>query len=351
MDADAKQSAGGIAVHERIFKVGVSAVFDPKITPHARTFLRATSLARNFLPQLSGVEFVYQDDAASPAEAKVVANEFVKADVDVVIGHFSSDAALAAAPIYQDAKIPLLLPAATADAATERPGVYRLCPTDSALARFLVDAVLAENWNSIEVLSDESEHGKAIAQAVRREAHANGIALDRTHKTCATVFAGRLGASEAFLPQHFAMRPDTPLIFGDDVVSPRVAGYGALRAPVYAVGFPPPWSYPRATVISRQHELLFGNLPETYFLESYAAFEILSALVVSGASAGLSDFLEESSFETVFGPINFTHGNVEHLGHTLWVLEESGFTVSHNPRRISWVTDGPHRADSERNMK
>lgn len=330
-------------MRDRTLKIGISAILDPKVTPHARTFLRATSLARNFLPKLGEVEFVYCDDSASASTARVAAKEFVEANVDLVIGHFSSDAALAAAPIYQEAKIPLLLPAATADAATGGSGVYRLCPTDSALAKFLMRAVLAEGWDSIEVLSDESAHGKAIALAVRREAQANNVAIDRSRKICATIFAGRLAESEAYLPQHFTNRPHTPLIFGDDAVSPRMLGRKALPAPVYAVGFPPPWCYPRASVISRQHELLFGNLPETYFLESYAAFEILSALITNGVSAQISDFLEENSFETVLGPITFALGNAENLGHVLWVLEEAGFAVSHNPSRIPWIDEGlPH---------
>lgn len=333
-------------MRRRAFKVGISAILDPRVTPHARTFLRAIALARNFLPSLGEIEFLYRDDAASASTAEIVARGFVKAGVDVVIGHFSSDAALAATPIYEEAKLPVLLPASTVDAATKRSGVYRLCPTDSALAKFLVKAVLAEGWDSIEVLSDESVHGRAIADAVRQEAKANKVEIDTSRSVCATVFAGRLAESEAYLPLHFTARPNTPLILSDDAVSPRMLGRKALPAPVYAIGFPPPWCFPRASLISRRHELLFGNLPETYFLESYAAFEMLSALIANDVSMRLTDFLEQNSFQTVLGPIKFALGNAENLGHVVWVLEESGFAVSNNPSRIPWTAEGAGQGDA-----
>lgn len=101
-----------------MLKVGVSALFNPADTPR-QNFLRAMCVARNFIPALAQVQWHFLDDGANRVRAEQVAEQMVAADVDLVIGHFSSDAAVSAAPVYRQASIPLLTPAATIDCLTQ----------------------------------------------------------------------------------------------------------------------------------------------------------------------------------------------------------------------------------------
>jgi len=309
-----------------ILRVGITAVFDPQVTPHGRTFLRALATARNHLPELGRVQFVFGDDAAHPEVARAVAQRFVAEKLDLVIGHFSSDAALAVLDIYADAGIALLNPAATANAVTDGAGVYRVCPPDGALAECLLRLARDQGWRRLRLRADESAHGRAIATAVRSAAAGHGIEIAQDERVCAAVFAGRFAASAEHVAQHVETCPDLPLVLTDDAVTPQMPGRVGLRAPIYAVGFRPAESYPEAQRVCRQHALLFGTQPETYFLESYAAFQILAALVVTASMERVANRLDRGNFDTVLGRLRFVEGDAAGLGHAFWSLGEAGFS-------------------------
>ncbi|MCF5386568.1 amino acid ABC transporter substrate-binding protein, partial [Pseudomonas syringae] len=58
-------------------RVGVSALFDPDDTPHARTFLRALAVARNCMPGLERVQRRIIDDAANAVRGDDVARQMI----------------------------------------------------------------------------------------------------------------------------------------------------------------------------------------------------------------------------------------------------------------------------------
>ncbi|HSP23544.1 MAG TPA: hypothetical protein VLQ65_00070, partial [Saliniramus sp.] len=85
------------------------AFLDPARSVHTPTFVAAVEIARETIlgPDTTIALF---DDAADAATAQDVAHEIVAARASCVVGHFASAAAAAAAPVYRDAGIPLLLP-------------------------------------------------------------------------------------------------------------------------------------------------------------------------------------------------------------------------------------------------
>lgn len=90
------------------------------------------------LGSLPKMEIILLDDKAEPNVAACVAEAIVKDGIDVVIGHFSSDCARAAIPVYQAAGMPLLLPASTASGLTDGRTVFRLCADESRQAEAIV---------------------------------------------------------------------------------------------------------------------------------------------------------------------------------------------------------------------
>ncbi len=308
-------------------KVGVTAIFDPRITPHARTFLRALAWARNFEPGLAGIEFVFADDGADAQVAKSVANRFLRAGVDLVIGHFSSDAAVAAMEVYEKAGIPLLTPAATADAlVAEHPLAFRLCPADGRLADRLLELVKEKGWARLQLESDDSYHGRSVAAAVRDKGIGSSIQFTASSAQ-AVVFCGRLGASQRFVDERIGRREAAPIILTDDAVSPRFKLGEAEIAPVLAVGFRPPNHHRDAARVVRQYRLLFGSEPETYFLESCAAFQIAAQLAATRSPRSIAVRLGSEVFATVLGPVSFEDGELPTQTHAVWELGPQGFEV------------------------
>ena len=89
------------------------------------------------------IRLIIQDDQGRPDEAVSVVTKFITADkVSVIIGENSSNQSLAAAPIAQAARIPMISPSSTNPAVTQKGDyIFRVCFTDpyqgAALASFV----------------------------------------------------------------------------------------------------------------------------------------------------------------------------------------------------------------------
>lgn len=110
---------------------------------------------------------VFGDDKAQVPEAERVAQQFTRAGVDAVVGHFNSDCARAAGAIYREARLPFLMPASTADDLSQTTDGIRICAADAmqvdAIARWLGhhDESLAEIWE------DGSPYAARLGSALR----------------------------------------------------------------------------------------------------------------------------------------------------------------------------------------
>ncbi|HEX6650364.1 MAG TPA: ABC transporter substrate-binding protein, partial [Pyrinomonadaceae bacterium] len=78
------------------------------------------------------VELLVQDDRSDPSEAATIVTKFVTQDmVNAVIGEVASSRSLAAAPIAQNAKIPMLTPSSTNPEVTKKGDfIFRSCFID-----------------------------------------------------------------------------------------------------------------------------------------------------------------------------------------------------------------------------
>src|SRR5438105_843804 len=116
-------------------RIGLSAkIAGPSV--HGAAFQRAGLLAESWLRRDPPLELVWVDDGACAAGAVQAAGTLIEQGVRVVIGHFASAAAEAAAQLYDRNGVTLLLPAATLDSLTrDHRCAFRVCPPDSALAQ------------------------------------------------------------------------------------------------------------------------------------------------------------------------------------------------------------------------
>lgn len=308
-------------------KVGVSALFNPGDTPHARTFLRALAVARNFIPGLAQVQWHFLDDGAERKRAEQVAEQLVAEGVDLVMGHFSSDAAIGAAPIYRQAGIALLTPAATIDCLTQdHHNVFRFCPSDRQLANDLLRWVKSNGWRTLHVDADQSAHGQALAKGIAQAAREVGMRqADHPKHAEVEVFAGRLRSSREHWQQRRAAGSQRPLILTDDAASPYLGHAAATDSTTWVIGFGHAEHETERCPGTEQHQALFAAAPETYFRESLLLLHVVGELAARNwRRAELLHALNHSTFKTPLGDVSFDQGERRGACNSLWHVGPQG---------------------------
>lgn len=315
----------GVVVEPAPLRVGVSALFDPADTPHARTFLRALCVARNLIPGLQSVQWLFLDDGANAERGIEVAQQMIEWHADVVIGHFSSDAAIAAARLYEQAAIALLTPAATIDCLTqEHANVFRFCPSDRYLAASLVSWLQIRQWQALHIAADDSAHGRALARAIAAAARQTGLPVvaDR-EQAQVEIFAGRLRASRRHWQARRAAGSRTPLVLTDDAASPQLGAASADDLDTYVIGFGKPQG--RRCLAATLYRTMFQGSPKTYFRESLLTLLVVAQLAAKAARGEqLVEVLQTSRFATPLGEVGFVKGQYQGASHQIWQVGTAG---------------------------
>lgn len=308
-------------------RVGISALFDPDDTPHARTFLRALAVARNVMPGLGRVQWHFLDDGANAVRGAEVARQMIEWKADLIVGHFSSDAAVSAAALYHKAGIALLSPAATIDRLTlEHPNAFRFCPSDRQLAADLVVWLSARHWRAVHIDADASAHGQALAVAIADAvAHAGLRRAGAREQADVEVFAGRLQPSREHWQARRQAGSARPLVMTDDAVSPHLGCASAHDSMTYVIGFGGPDDSEHGCLSSALYRTLFRAPPHTYYRESLLMFYVLAILANSDwRHEQLLDVLNHTSFNTPLGGVSFEHGECRGARTRVWNLTPAG---------------------------
>jgi branched-chain amino acid transport system substrate-binding protein len=119
------------------------------------------------------LEMVFEDDQGTPEKAKTVISKLINQDkVVAVLGEVASSNSLAAAPVAQEAKIPMITPSSTNPKVTEV-GDYisRVCFIDpfqgSVMAKFAANSLGAK---TAAILGDNSsDYSKGLTQFFEQE--------------------------------------------------------------------------------------------------------------------------------------------------------------------------------------
>ncbi|RON03896.1 ABC transporter substrate-binding protein [Pseudomonas brassicacearum] len=308
-------------------KVAVSALFDPADTPHARTFMRALALARNTLPGLARVQWRFLDDGAHPVRAAEVARELIAWQANIVIGHFSSDAAMAAAPLYQAAGILLLTPAATLDSLTvEHPNVLRGCPSDRQLAVDLVRWLDARGWHRLYLDADPSAHGQALRSVITQTARQAGLQpVEDPEQAQVEVFSGRLRSSREYWRKRRDSGIQRPIMLTDDAASVHLGCADEDDRNTYVIGFDAATELTTGCAVLLEHKAWFGTGPQTYGLESLKLLYVLDALIaVPEHPGGWIKRLTPFTFQSPWGEVRFKDGECLGAHHRIWQLGPTG---------------------------
>ncbi|MGL6072228.1 branched-chain amino acid ABC transporter substrate-binding protein [Craterilacuibacter sp.] len=122
-------------------------------------------------------EVVSEDDQADPKTATQVAQRFLDAGVNGVVGHLTSGATIPASRIYSDAGIPMVAASVTSPKFTQQgySNTFRIIANDTqqgdALAKFAVGELKAKN---IAIIDDRTTYGQGLADDFAKAVEAAG---------------------------------------------------------------------------------------------------------------------------------------------------------------------------------
>jgi branched-chain amino acid transport system substrate-binding protein len=123
-------------------------------------------------------ELLSEDDQADPKQGTLVAQKFVDAKVNAVIGHLNSGTTIPASKIYFDAGIPQVSPSATNPTYTNQgfKTAFRVMANDvqqgKVLGQYAADNLKAK---SVAVIDDKTAYGEGVADQFKQAAIGAGV--------------------------------------------------------------------------------------------------------------------------------------------------------------------------------
>jgi branched-chain amino acid transport system substrate-binding protein len=205
-------------------KIGEFASLTGKEATYGQASHKGTLLAIEEINAAGGVlgrklELLTEDDQSKPGEAATIVKKFISRDkVVAVLGEVASSRSLEAAPVCQNAHIPMISPASTAPEVTARGDyIFRACFIDSfqgtIMAKFAQRTLKAHR---VAVLSSVSS--------------AESVGLSRFFREQFTRDGGKVVLEQKYADGDKDFRAQLTAIRGDDVEGIFVPGYYAEAA-------------------------------------------------------------------------------------------------------------------------
>jgi branched-chain amino acid transport system substrate-binding protein len=125
-------------------------------------------------------ELLPEDDQADPKQGTLVAQKFVDAKVNAVIGHLNSGTTIPASKIYFDAGIPQVSPSATNPTYTNQgfKTAFRVMANDVQQGKVLGEYAAGNlKAKTVAVIDDKTAYGEGVANEFKKSAVAAGVKI------------------------------------------------------------------------------------------------------------------------------------------------------------------------------
>ncbi|WP_438481399.1 ABC transporter substrate-binding protein [Oleiharenicola lentus] len=162
------------------------------------------------------LELITEDDQSKPGESATVVKKMISRDkVIAVLGEITSGRTLEAAPICQNAKIPLISPGATATEVTKKGNyIFRVCFIDefqgTVMAKFASETLKLKRMAVLSSVSSPQSVGLAKYFKERFTSDGGTVALEQKYSEGEKDFRAQLTAIKAasvegiFIPGYYA---------------------------------------------------------------------------------------------------------------------------------------------------
>ncbi len=123
------------------------------------------------------LQFAPQDDQADPKVGVSIAQRLIEdKDILAVVGHYNSGVAIPSSEVYNQGGLPMISPANTATAVTDRalPTVSRICARDDAQGPAGADFIFGQGKKTVFILQDKTAYGQGVAEEFKKRFEAIG---------------------------------------------------------------------------------------------------------------------------------------------------------------------------------
>jgi branched-chain amino acid transport system substrate-binding protein len=313
-----KKESGG-AESASVIKVGEFASLTGKEAAWGRSSDNGTQLAVDEINAGGGVlgkklQLIAEDDQSKESEAATVVHKLISRDnVVAVLGEVASGRSLAAGPICEDSKVPMISPSSTNPKVTATGNyIFRVCFTDPFQGKLLADfGRKTLKANKVAVLSDVgAAYSVGLAQYFREAFLASGgtIVADQKYNSGDKDFKAQLTAIKAanpdaiFVPGYYTevglivlqarqLGIELPMFGGDGWEAQeliQIAGAGALRNTFYSTHFSAIKETPEVQKFVKAYQAKFkGEIPDAMAALGYDSVLILvDAIKRAGTTDG-----------------------------------------------------------------
>jgi len=296
-------------------------------------------LAREDIARAGGllgrpIKIIIEDDQSKPGQPSAAVKKLVANDRAIaILGEIASSRSLEAAPICQEAKIPMVSPGSTNPKVTEVGDyIFRVCFIDSfqgtVMAKFALEHLQAKK---VAILQDvKSDYSKGLAQYFGDyfKAHGGQIVVDRSYTGGGNDkdFRAQLTSIKAakpdavFVPGYYteagliakqarSLGIKVPLLGGDGWDSPKLSEIGgaAMDGCYFSTHFSTQDKNPKVQDFVKRYQARFGTMPDGMAPLGYDAMMILgNAIKTAGSTdaAKIRDALANTKdFDGVTGKI------------------------------------------------
>lgn len=246
------------------------------------------------------IELLVQDDRSDAAEAATIVTKFVTQDqVHAILGEVASSRSIAAAPIAQNAKIPMLSPSSTNPEVTRKGDyIFRTCFTDP-IQGAAIGEFAAKNLNARRagiLIDRKNDYSVGLAQFIRESFQKGGgqIVVEQSYQEGDTDFNGQLTSIKSanpdviFVPGYYGevgliaqqakkLGINVPLLGGDGWDSQQLyqiggqALVGSYFSNHYSVDDPDP----AVQKFVNDYKTRYGSVPDALAATAYDAARIM----------------------------------------------------------------------------
>ncbi|MBD9391135.1 ABC transporter substrate-binding protein [Acidovorax sp. ACV01] len=164
-------------------RIGVIGPFTGGSADVGTTMLNGIRMAVDEINAVGGylgrpLELDIKDDFADPEKGLTAAKELVAQKVVATIGVCDNGVGMKVVDVFQQAKVPLVIPCATGTPLTAKvpPAqsfIFRTSARDAIQASFIVDDILKRGWGRVAVFADTTDYGSAglhdVTQALAQQ--------------------------------------------------------------------------------------------------------------------------------------------------------------------------------------
>jgi branched-chain amino acid transport system substrate-binding protein len=257
------------------------------------------------------LKLITEDDQSRPGEAATVVRKMLSRDkIVALLGEVASSRSLEAAPLCQQAGIPMISPASTNPKVTEVGDfVFRVCFIDPFQGTVLSKFALSKGWRKVAVLTDvKQDYSVGLSQYFKKHFTANGgeIVGEQSYSSGDKDFKAQLTAIKGSQPdavvasgyytetglislQARELQVSAPLLGGDGWDSPSLVEVGgkAIEGSFFSNHFSVEDPAPAIQGFLKKYRDKFGAEPDAMSALGYdSAMILVDALKRAGTTEG-----------------------------------------------------------------